>query len=136
MARAAAGGRQSDKGHQSLPLLEPRPPVGVVNEGVEKVSSSDWDEEDSDPAHPANSAHSPTAAAAGELSAGQRAGPGSIPSSESESDLPMFGGYTLSSGATPLQPSRLPAISQGQPRGSSQSPTIVTPLSTTAGQVS
>ena len=67
----------------------------------------------------------------------------SILSAESESDLPMFGGYTPSSGPRPPQGRLLP-ISQGPPHTalSSQpkspsptatSPTIVTPLSATTG---
>ena len=65
-------------------------------------------------------------------------------STESEPDLPVFGGYTPSSGPRPLPQGRLPPISQGElspsrhlrtPSPTPTSPTIVTPLSATTGKL-
>ena len=66
-------------------------------------------------------------------------------STKSEPDLPVFGGYTPSSGPRPLPQDRLPPISQGElspsrhlrtPSPTPTSPTIVTPLSATTGKQS
>ena len=159
--------RKDDEKDKIPPIPEPHPPVGVVNGEAEDATSSDWDEE-SDHTHQAavDSAHIPAVGGASrKLSAvqsekrqeereavtqdatdgvGEDPENGSILSTESESDLPMFGGPAPSTTAPPPQ-SHLPPISQGQPLAVSSplpprtpsptvtSPTIVTPLSATAG---